>query len=93
MQIHIVVMQTLIVKELLQRGASANIQGSSGDTALHICATYDMDCIAKQLLHHNADDHIRNNPRKTALELAEKIEYAHVRNLIKDKERKSRSKY
>lgn len=93
MQIHIVVMQTLVVKELLQRGASANIQGSSGDTALHICATYDMDYIAKQLLHHNADDHIRNNPRKTALELAEKIEYAHVRNLIKDNERKSRSKY
>ena len=86
-------MQTLIVKELLQRGASANIQGSSGDTALHICAKYDMDYIAKQLLHHNADDHIRNNPRKTALELAEKIEYAHVRNLIKDNERKSRSKY
>ena len=83
---------TLMVKELLQRGASANIQDNSGDTALHVSATYEMDYIAKQLLHHNADINIRNNSGKTALELAEKNEYAHVRNLIKDNERKSSSK-
>ena len=83
---------TLMIKELLQRGASANIQDSSGDTALHVSARYEMDYIAKQLLHHNADVHIRNNSGKTALEIAEKNEYGHVRNLLKDNERKSSSK-
>ena len=83
---------TLMVKELLQRGASANIQDNSGDTALHISATYEMDYIAKQLLHYNADVNIRNNSGKTAIEIAEKNEYEHVRNLLKDNERKSSSK-
>ena len=83
---------TLMVKELLQRGARANIQDNSGDTALHVSATYEMDYIAKQLLHHNADVHIRNNSGKTALEIAGKNEYSHVRNLIEDNERKSSCK-
>ena len=82
----------LMVKELLQRGASANIQDSSGDTALHVSATYEMDYIAKQLLHHNEDVHTRNNSDKTALEIAEKNEYRHVRNLLKNNERKSKKK-
>ena len=83
---------TLMVKELLQRGADANIQDNSGDTALHISATYNMDYIAKQLLHHNADAHIRNNSGKTALEIAEENEYGRVRNLLKENEIKSSSK-
>ena len=83
---------TLMVIELLQKGANANIQDESGDTALHIATEYEMDYIAKRLLQYNADVHIRNNKGKTVLQLAEKNKYRHVRNLVRDNEQNSSSK-
>ena len=83
---------TLMLIELLQKGANANIQDESGNTALHIAASYEMDYITRKLLHYNADICIRNIADETAIQLAEKNEYGHVRNLLWDNERNSKSK-
>ena len=83
---------TLMLIELLQKGANANIQDESGNTALHIASSYEMDYITRKLLHYNTDIHIRNNADETAIQLAEKNEYGHVRNLLWDNERNSKRK-
>lgn len=83
---------TLIVKLLLKRGASANLQNGSGDTVLHVAARQEMNYITKQLLNYNANIHIKNYANKTALDLARKNKYKHVQKLIIQNGVKSKSK-
>jgi len=55
--------QRRVVKALLRRGASLNLQNQHGDTALHCCMP-DHAELAKYLISKGADEGVRNNNGK-----------------------------
>ena len=60
-----------IVRMLLQRGASINLQSSFGTTALMLAAALDHATIVQALLDAKADASLRDNKGGTALMMAE----------------------
>ena len=84
---------TKIVRLLLRMGARVNLQSCFGETPLHIAARHEMDYIVKLLLYSNADVRITNENDKTPLDLTKDNLYSHVKELIRDNEYNSKSKY
>ncbi len=59
-----------IVDFLIQNSLTLNNVDKEGNTALHYCVFYDKSECMKLLLRSNANINIKNNQRKTALDLA-----------------------
>ena len=75
--------QEAVVRMLLQRGASVNLQDSFGATALMDAATLGHTTIVQALLDAKADASLQDNDGKTALMWAEHQEHAETAQLLR----------
>jgi len=75
--------QEAIVRMLLQRGASVNLQDSKGWTALMIAATSGHTTIVQALLDAKADASLEGNDGITALMIAECTKHTAIAQLLR----------
>jgi ankyrin repeat protein len=74
-----------LVLFLLERGADINSRGYNGHTALHECAIYNCYDMAVVLLSHEADPALKDDDRRTPLDLAKlsgQVERQRLINLL-----------
>ena len=75
--------QEAMVRMLLQRGASINLQGTDGMTALTYAAVYGHTTIVQALLDAKADALLQTSGNKTALMWAEQHKHPAIAQLLR----------